>query len=321
MEMVKKPLGNGKRLWLPLTLAFVLGWLAFSPAALAVPDGGYTHPEVLIQPQELKALLDRKDPNIRVVDVRHRTMYLMGHIPGAVQLWRYETKERHSLSGPMAPRAKLEKVLGNLGITWESTIVMYSDRFDQARLWWILAYYGFPLNRLKILDGGISGWKAKGYPTQVFPPSVKKTAFAFSANPGRDYLAADLAQIKAALSDPKKVLVDDRAKKQYLGEEAMAGARPGHIPGAVWVEWSEVVVPEGPYKGFWKPAAKIRKIYADKGVTPDKEVYLYCHVGVTSAHSLLGLYLIGFPLEKLRNYEGSSLEWSRAGEPLETGAK
>ncbi|MDP2969226.1 MAG: hypothetical protein Q8P64_08490 [Deltaproteobacteria bacterium] len=38
-----------------------------------------------------------------------------------------------------------------------------------------------------------------------------------------------------------------------------------------------------------------------------------------STHSLVSLYLIGFPLEKLRNYDGSWIEWSRSEEPIETG--
>ncbi len=41
------------------------------------------------------------------------------------------------------------------------------------------------------------------------------------------------------------------------------------------IEWKETIVEEGPYKGFWKSSEEIRKIFSSKGVTPDKDVYIY----------------------------------------------
>jgi thiosulfate/3-mercaptopyruvate sulfurtransferase len=40
---------------------------------------------------------------------------------------------------------------------------------------------------------------------------------------------------------------------------------------------------------------------------------------VRSAHSLVSLYLVGYPLEKLHNYDGSWIEWSGTREDIETG--
>jgi len=34
-------------------------------------------------------------------------------------------------------------------------------------------------------------------------------------------------------------------------------------------------VEEGPYKGYWKSAEEIKKTFSAKGVTPEKDVYLY----------------------------------------------
>src|SRR4030042_1727077 len=79
----------------------------------------------------------------------------------------------------MAPQAKVEEVLGNLGIGAKDTLIIYSNLYDHTRLWWILAYYGFPLKQMKLLDGGIDAWKAKGYPVEVIPAPVEKTRFKF----------------------------------------------------------------------------------------------------------------------------------------------
>lgn len=68
------------------TLILGLGLLLTGAStALAVPDGRYAHPELVIQPEELKAHIDQKAPNIRIIDVRQTLKYLAGHIPGAVR--------------------------------------------------------------------------------------------------------------------------------------------------------------------------------------------------------------------------------------------
>ncbi len=78
-------------------------------AAQAVPNGGYAHPEIMIQPEELKSLIDRKDPNVRIIDVREKPKYMGGHIPGAVHVWRPDIEDKqHSLPGMMAPKGQVE---------------------------------------------------------------------------------------------------------------------------------------------------------------------------------------------------------------------
>jgi thiosulfate/3-mercaptopyruvate sulfurtransferase len=320
-------MGDRRQKWrrwvLPLALLITWGLYlgAAAPIAQAVPQGGYAHPEVLIQAEELKALMDQKDPQIRIIDVRHKAKYYLGHIPGAVQVWRPEMEDKKSpLPGMPAQAAQMEKLLSRLGITNRDTLILYSDQFDHTRLWWLLAYYGFPLNLMKLLDGGLEAWKAKGYPTQLTSPQVARSSFKLPASAQRKSLAATLDEVKGAVSEQSKVILDDRSQRQYLGEEREEGAaRPGRIPGSVWVEWKETRVAEGPFKGFFKNAEEIKKIYAARGITPDKDIYLYSNLGQPSTHSLVSLYLAGYPLEKLHLYAGSWTEWSRSKESIKTG--
>jgi thiosulfate/3-mercaptopyruvate sulfurtransferase len=115
-------------------------------------------------------------------------------------------------------------------------------------------------------------------------------------------------------------VLDVRSQKEYSGQEMKKGAqKAGRIPGVTWIEWKEAIVEDGPYKGYWKPAEEIRRIYSSRGVTPEKEVFIYCQSGVRSAHSLVSLYLAGYPPERLHNYDGSWVEWSRTEEPFESG--
>jgi thiosulfate/3-mercaptopyruvate sulfurtransferase len=244
----------------------------------AIPNGEYMRPEVLIQPEELKVLIDRRETNIRIVDVREKIKYLAGHIPGAVNIWRPDIVDKnHPLPGMMAPQEQVEELMGRLGVSDRNTLVIYSDGPDHTRLWWILAYYGFPPGQMKLLDGGPDGWKAKGYPVEMIAPNLEKTTFKLSGrSKEQEPLLCNLPEVKEALKNPKKIVLDVRAKSEYWGEETLAGAvKPGRIPGVAWIEWREALVKEGSYKGFWKSADEIRKLFAGIGVTPDKEVYIY----------------------------------------------
>ena len=275
-EKPKKPTERTKPLVLVLTLGLFL--MSLTHTAQAVPNGGYAHPETIIQPEELKSLVEKKDPNIRIIDVREKLQYLSGHIPGAVQVWRPDIEDKnHPIPAMMAPQPQMEALLGNLGVREKNTLIIYSDLYDHARLWWILAYYGFPLKQMKLLDGGIDGWKAKGHPVEVIPAPVEKTRFKFQGETkGRKPLLCTLPEVKSALKKPDKVVLDVRTKKEYVGEEIKKGAtQGGRIPGVTWIEWKEAILEEGPYKGYWKSAEEIKKTFSAKGVTPEKDVYLY----------------------------------------------
>ena len=47
--------------------------------------------------------------------------------------------------------------------------------------------------------------------------------------------------------------------------------RAGHLPKAVHLEWTEMV----DAAGLFKPAAEMRALLANKGITPEKEVVAY----------------------------------------------
>lgn len=261
-----------------LLLPLIIFLVAMSQTTHAVPNGGYARPEILIQPEELKVLIDKSDSNLRIIDIREKGKYLAGHIPGAVHIWRPDIEDKnHPLPGMMAEQGQMEELLGSLGISDKHTIVIHSDGPDNGRLWWILAYYGFPLNQLKLLDGGLDGWKAKDYPIETTSPKYEKAQFKLrEEKERRKSVLCGLRDVKSALKEPNKVVLDVRSSKEFLGEETKGGAiKSGRIPGVPWIEWKEVLIEEGPFKGYWKPAEEIRKIFSAKGVTPNKDIYIY----------------------------------------------
>ena len=219
-----------------------------------------------------------------------------------------------------APASQIEKLLGRRGIGSKDAIVIYADQCDHARLWWLLAHYGFPLSQMRLLDGGIEAWKAKGYPTQFTSPRFRPTSFKFPAEPPKNFLLATRDDVKGALGAPDMVILDVRPPRLYSGEGTKEGAaRPGRIPGAVGIFWEENRVASGPEKGYWKSADALRELYASRGIPPEKDIYIYGHNDLSASFTLVSLYLAGYPLEKLHVLGGGWIDWSRSGEPVATG--
>jgi 3-mercaptopyruvate sulfurtransferase SseA len=81
--------------------------------------------------------------------------------------------------------------------------------------------------------------------------------------------------------------------------------RPGHIPGAVNVDWARNLTP--PPRRF-KSRDVLRQLYQDAGVTPEKEVVVYCRTGARASHDDFVLQLLGY--EHVRLYDGPFVEWS-----------
>ena len=314
--------------WL-IPFVLLLAGLALAlipPRSGGEPLGIHLRSEVLIQAEELRDLIAQHDSHLRIIDFRHKAKYYLGHIPGALQLWRPEIENRRppllGLPAPSLPASpgKIEKLLGRLGVGSNDNIIIYSDQCDQAHLWWILARYGFPLQQMRILDGGFEMWKAQGYPTQLTAPHFRPTTFRFPAATPKNFLVANLEEVKAAQAAPDKIIIDVRPPRLFLGEGTKEGAaRPGRIPGAVGIFWEENRVAAGPRKGCWKSAAELREIYRAQGITPDKDLYIYGNTDLEPSYTLVSLYLAGYPLEKLHVYGGGWIEWSRSKEAALTG--
>jgi thiosulfate/3-mercaptopyruvate sulfurtransferase len=67
-----------------------------------------------------------------------------------------------------------------------------------------------------------------------------------------------------------------------------------------------------------RSAEELRVLFGKNGVTPDREVIVYCHTHHRSAHTYMVLKSLGY--EQLKGYAGSWSDWgNRQDTPVETG--
>lgn len=268
----------------------------------------YANPELLWTVENLGRNL--RDPQLVLVDLRPPEAYSNGHIPGARSFDIFgisliDTRQQ-ALDGFLWI---IEHLIQAKGVNSDSNVVIYDDvaGMRSARLFWFLEFFGH--NEVHVLNGGFNAWTAAGMPV-THEASVPKPGN-FKMKPRRELLAT-AEDVLGRLGSPDAVLVDTRSDDEYTGKVVRA-ARGGRIPGAIHLEWSENLDPNG----FFKSADELKAMYDAHNIPPNKEAIPYCQGGYRAAHTYLALRLIGY--SRVRNYLGSWGEWgNRVDLPIET---
>jgi thiosulfate/3-mercaptopyruvate sulfurtransferase len=271
-----------------LALALLLG---AAPALAAEP--------LLVDAAALHA--QRGASGLRIVDmVDDVADYRRGHLPGAVHLDVERTRIAVAGRGYRLPTAEEGgRLLGALGITSETRVVIYDDAggLHAAWLFYVLETLGH--RRVALLDGGVAAWRRAGLPLVTETPAIAPTTYRPHPRPER---VATAAWIRERLGDPTIALVDARSAAEYTGAKRYA-RRGGHIPGAINVEWERHLRPDGTFR----PVEELRALYTAAGVAADRTVVTYCQTHHRAAHTYFVLRLLGYP--RVVGYDRSWAEW------------
>ncbi len=265
---------------------------------------------VLIEPDELEHHLGEDD--LLVVDLRTPDSYAEGHVPGAVQL-DYARIIRMSppAMGLLPDAEQLSRVLSSLGLSPRSRVVAYDDEGGgrASRLLWTLDAVGH--EHISLLNGGFHAWVGDGHPVEQRLNTPTPSQYTATVAPER--AVADKDYILSRLGSTDLALLDTRTPAEYQGVDVRA-ARGGHIPGAVNMNWTDAMDPQRSLR--LRPDATLRAMLEQRGVTPDKEVVVYCQTHHRSAHTYMVLKHLGY--QRLRGYPGAWSEWGNdPGLPLE----
>jgi thiosulfate/3-mercaptopyruvate sulfurtransferase len=268
----------------------------------------YANPHLLWSVDELKSRLT--EPGLVLMDMRPPEAYSNGHIPGARSFDIFGISLIDTRPEPLhAFLWLIEHLIQAKGVNSDSTVIVYDDiaGMRSARLFWFLEFFGH--DNVHMLNGGFNAWQAAGYPvTHEAVVIAEPGSFKMNQRPER---LATVEQVQSRLHNASTVIVDARSDDEYTGVFVRA-KRGGAIPGAVHLEWTNNL----DEKGFFKSAEALQKMYAEKNITPDKEIIPHCQGAYRSAHTYLALRLIGYP--NVRNYLGSWGEWgNREDLPIE----
>jgi thiosulfate/3-mercaptopyruvate sulfurtransferase len=251
-----------------------------------------------------------KDKDLIIVDTRSQKEYSEGHIPGAIWLDLSDLAAKTNQSGLEELKLELEKRFSLLGINGSEKVIFYEEAIGlrAPRALWFLLYSGYPSG--KVLYGGLAAWRGSN-----FPLGWERTV-----RPSRPYVVKENREVLASIDyvasrikNPGCVILDVRSREEYSGQNSYnQNSRSGRIPGAVWLEWKELLDDTLNFK----PLADLQKRLEQAGATPDKEIITYCYRGNRSSNTYLALRVLGYP--RVKNYIGSWNEWAtRLDLPLE----
>jgi thiosulfate/3-mercaptopyruvate sulfurtransferase len=262
-----------------------------------------------------------KNDKVRVVEVSvDPGVYEKGHVQGAVGVkWHSELCD--PVGRDIVSKEKFEKLCSKLGISNDTTVVLYGDNNNWFAAWgvWIFTMYGH--KELKIMNGGRTKWELEKRPWDTTVPAPAATAYKAS-DPDKT-LRARLSDVVAIAEkkDPA-VLIDVRSPDEFSGKVIAPpgiqelAIRAGHVPGAKSVPWKAAVNDDGTFKSV----EELKKIYAAAGADGSKPVVTMCRIGERSSHTWFVLkFLLGF--KDVKNYDGSWTEYGNAvGVPIENEA-
>ena len=299
------------------------------PAAAGEKYKGFERGDSLITPQELKDMMDAKDPKLVLIGVVKGGLtgsFTRGHIPNAYSVWRpdytTEADSPYPFGGMMKNAAEFQEFVRSLGVDDDSKVVIYDEKYDATRLWW--AFYLYGKTDTRILDGGYEGWKAADFDTDMGTGADRGTKTGnFVAKPRSQALVGSMADVWRAKDNETMVVWDTREPDEWSGEKLKKGAfREGRVPWAKFLSWKDfrVKVNDKTPTAF-KTAAEIQKVIDKNGMKKDQTHIFYCQSAVRTTTHIFSLYLMGWDLDSLLNYDGSWIEWSYYDKnPVATGA-
>jgi len=267
---------------------FFIGMILLVASAISAQD--------VISVNDLAKIM--KDKNTVIVSAGADDSYKV-HITGAINVPHSTLCTNEPIRNLIKSPAEMAKELGAKGVSADKTIIVYDEGSTKyaGRMYWMLKYLGAP--NVKMLNGNMTAWKAGRKPITGTPTKLPATSFTPKVD---ESVLAKMDEIKKAINNSSYVFIDARTPEEYAGT-AETELRPGHIPGAVSINY-ETLADD---KGMLKSNEALKGMFESKGITKDKTAIVYCETSVRAGIIFLVLKGLGYPNVKV--YDGAYLEW------------
>lgn len=205
-------------------------------------------------------LIDCGDP------IAHRRV----HIPGAVSISHAPTLKSAANSRLVMEADEFEPLVRGLGISNDTPVIVYDDNtsLQAARVWWVFERFGH--RDVRVLDGGLNAWMTEG--RALTSRAARPEPGTFAAHVDESHHCR-IDELRSALGSGDVQIWDVRSEGEWLGQNDRGNARVGHVPGAVWLEWSQVL--ESAPGSQFRPLDEIRQILRDAGINPEARTVTY----------------------------------------------
>jgi thiosulfate/3-mercaptopyruvate sulfurtransferase len=233
----------------------------------------------------------------QVVDARRRDAYRAGHIPGAIPVhWTELSALDDDGLWNVLPAEEVGALLDARGVRLDAPVVVVGSGplgdGDDGNVYWALRWMGH--HNVRVLNGGHLGWLSGGGAEESGVPSPSPTESDWTTAP-------PLLATSTEVAGWDGTVLDVRSAEEFDS---------GHIPGAVWFEWTDVFDGE-----LIAPEAAVRARLERAGVDLTAPVVTTCRSGIRSGHTFMMLDALGGV--DAANYVGSWRRWSAEGRPVE----
>lgn len=281
-------------------------------------------PSALVDPAALGVELASARPPL-LLDVRWTlagpdpAAHRAGHLPGAVFVDLDAELAAPPGDGgrhPLPSSQALTALLRRVGAGTDRSVVVYdaggSSPLAAARAWWCLRYAGH--HEVRVLDGGLAGWKRTGRAVEVGDvPAVPDHAAL--ARPG----GMPVIEVEDVAAGAVRLL-DVRAPERFSGRSEPIDPVAGHVPGALNLPVTDLLDPAGRVLPAADVRAAVERVLtvtdAGDGEGPDSQplapparpLAASCGSGLTAAVAVLALHEAGL---QVALWPGSWSQWVR----------
>jgi len=306
------------------TVALAEPAAAPSGPARVAEAAGETGWHTFITARELARELDGPNAPL-VIDVRSAKAYEAGHIPGAINIPGSGLRTAADEVGPngeiVAEKtifvnaqgfpdvARYEKIFSEAGLERDQDVVIYGNfagNADGTVPVVILRWLG--QHRVRFVEGvGTEEWTSIGRELSREPRRLPPSRYVAKPASG---VIWQLDDVLGNLGNDEVVFFDCRTEEEFVGKDTRGTKHGGHIPGAVWLDSQSLL---DQYSKRSVSREVVLEKLAERGITPDKTVVIYCQTGTRCTLPFLQLQDLGF--EKVALYDAS---WTEYGDRDDT---
>ncbi len=275
--------------------------------ALLLPEATQAQQNPLVDASWLRQRMHEGD--LVLFHIGRETDYNQEHIEGAIFLssqdYTHDDEKAHIVFDLPADDT-LKDLFEAKGLTNQKDVVIYTTESWiplVTRLYFTLDYLGHG-HKTYILDGGLVAWKNAQFETTKTVPKPQKGKFKIRPNRG---LLADKKYVLNSIEDENTNIVDCRAQVFYNGIEPTHGARLGRVPTARTIPYTTLYENTEIGAYTFKPLEELSKIFESQALNRDKDLVLYCHIGMQLTVIYTAAKMLGY--NRIKIYDGSFYEW------------